>query len=225
MSAFMAGMRHVYIVQGAEKECKLVDAFRLTKLKREDVFVSLELSPTCESCAPNDVVRRVGKSMEIFGIEYVDLLVVPWTESYERLWKGVEECAGRGLAKDLSISCFPEEGLKRLCSIAVVKPSLYLCTVDLQSYDRVSSQCATLGLNLGVMCSWDVARRLANQQAFIEVGHRGHTTPLYALLRWYREIGCVTLLEGFPVEEIHTVLQMLSAHEPEAIPVTALLKR
>lgn len=142
-----AGYRHFdcAFIYGNEKEIgkALRDKIAEGVVKREDLFITTKLWNT--SHYKDDVVPACKKSVENFGLGYVDLYLIHWPVSYSEkahglwpldkdgnpmfgqadyldTWRGMEECVKLGLTKSIGLSNFNSQQIDRVLSIAEIKP-------------------------------------------------------------------------------------------------------
>ncbi|XP_018356366.1 PREDICTED: aldose reductase-like [Trachymyrmex septentrionalis] len=145
--AIDAGYRHfdcAYIYQN-EKEIGKVLREKIAKgiVKREDLFITTKLWNTFHK--RDNVVPACRRSVENFGLGYVDLYLIHWPISYAEnadgiipidengdpmfghedfldTWRGMEECVKLGLTRSIGLSNFNSEQIDRVLSIAQIKP-------------------------------------------------------------------------------------------------------
>ncbi|XP_011700806.1 PREDICTED: aldose reductase-like [Wasmannia auropunctata] len=145
--AIDVGYRHfdcAYIYQN-EKEIGKVLREKIAKgiVKREDLFITTKLWSTFHK--REDVVPACRKSVENFGLGYVDLYLIHWPMSFAEnadgiipvdksgnpmfghedfldTWRGMEECVRLGLTRSIGLSNFNSEQIDRVLSIAQIKP-------------------------------------------------------------------------------------------------------
>ncbi|CAG9765107.1 unnamed protein product [Ceutorhynchus assimilis] len=113
-------------------------------VKREDLFITTKLWNTFHE--KDDVLPALKKSLENFGLSYVDLFLMHWpvacknTGTFDiqlpfkdavyydhdfcETWKAMEECVDLGLVKSLGVSNFTSKQLQRIIDIARVKPTI-----------------------------------------------------------------------------------------------------
>lgn len=111
---------------------------------REELFIVTKLWNAFHE--RDQVVPTCRKSLENFGLEYIDLYLVHWpvamklkgplnvqlpfegAEGYDydyvETWKGMEECVGLGLAKSIGLSNFNSQQVQRVLDAATIKPAM-----------------------------------------------------------------------------------------------------
>lgn len=130
-------------------------------VKRADLFIVSKL--WCNAMRPDLVEPTLRKSLENFGLEYLDQYLVHWPTSFKEdgdfvpkdkngktifsdvdyvdTWQAMEEVYKKGLTKSIGVSNFNIEQLKRLLQNVTIKPVVnqveyhpYLNQSDLLSF-------------------------------------------------------------------------------------------
>ncbi|XP_969383.2 aldo-keto reductase family 1 member B1 [Tribolium castaneum] len=144
--AIETGYRHIdcAMLYGNEKEIgeaireKIADG----TVKREELFIVTKLWNTFHE--REKVVPTCKKSLENFGLDYLDLYLIHWPVAqkikgefniklpfkdavgidydYVETWKGMEECVDLGIAKSIGLSNFNSKQLERVLQNARIKP-------------------------------------------------------------------------------------------------------
>nr|XP_012153291.1 PREDICTED: protein hu-li tai shao isoform X3 [Megachile rotundata] len=142
-----AGYRHFdcAYIYGNEREIGKALREKIAEgvVKREDLFITTKLWNT--SHKREHVVPACKRSVENFGLGYVDLYLVHWPVSYNEnakglfpkdekdnpksevvdyldTWRSMEECVKLGLTKSIGLSNFNSQQIERVLSIATIKP-------------------------------------------------------------------------------------------------------
>lgn len=146
--AIDVGYRHFdcAFIYGNEKEIGKAIREKIAEgvVKREDLFIVTKLWN--DSHRKEKVIPTCKKSLENFGLDYVDLYLIHWPTAYKRLgdsllefvdekgnsleddvdyldtWKQMEECCKLGLTKSIGLSNFNSQQIERVLSIAKIKP-------------------------------------------------------------------------------------------------------
>ncbi|XP_076630770.1 aldo-keto reductase 1B-like [Colletes latitarsis] len=144
-----AGYRHFdcAYIYGNEKEIGKALREKIAEgvVKREDLFITTKLWNT--SHKRESVVPMCKRSVENFGLGYIDLYLIHWPvsytenaeglwpvdkqgnpmygdEDYLNTWRGMEECVKLGLTKSIGLSNFNSQQIDRVLSIAEIKPAM-----------------------------------------------------------------------------------------------------
>jgi len=145
--AIDVGYRHIdcAMLYGNEKE--IGEAIRSKiddgTVKREELFIVTKLWNTFHE--QEKVVPTCKKSVENFGLDYLDLYLVHWPVAqkitkgelnihlpftdavgidydYINTWKGMEECVQLGLTKSIGLSNFNSKQVQRVLDNSTIKP-------------------------------------------------------------------------------------------------------
>lgn len=99
-------------------------AIKLTKKKREDLFVTTKLS---NSQQRNGNIRKSLKdSLKLLRLDYIDLYLMHWPnpDTFLESWKQMEILYEEGLCKAIGVCNFHQHHLEQLLKIANVIPSV-----------------------------------------------------------------------------------------------------
>lgn len=121
-------------------------------VKREELFITTKLWNAFHD--REDVVPTCRKSLENFGLDYIDLYLIHWPVAfklqgpfdtatpykdvvgydydYVETWKGMEECVRLGLTKSIGLSNFNSKQITRVLQNATIKPVMN--QVSIRSY-------------------------------------------------------------------------------------------
>lgn len=144
--AIDVGYRHIdcAMLYGNEKEIgeAIREKINDGTVKREDLFIVTKLWNTFHE--KEQVVPTCKKSLENFGLDYIDLYLIHWPVAlkligpfnirlpfkdahgydydYVDTWKGMEECVRLGLTKSIGLSNFNSQQVQRVLDAATIKP-------------------------------------------------------------------------------------------------------
>lgn len=132
------------MLYGNEKEIgkAIQEKLKEGKIKREDLFIVTKLWNTFHEI--EQVVPTCKKSLENFGLDYIDLYLIHWPVAqkliqplnssdpfneaigfdydYAETWKGMEECVKLGLTKSIGLSNFNSKQVERILNNCTIKP-------------------------------------------------------------------------------------------------------
>lgn len=126
----------------AEIGAAIRDKIAAGDVRRDELFIVTKLWNTFHE--RDVVVPTCKKSLENFGLDYIDLYLIHWPVAqkltgplnihlpfktavgydydYVDTWKGMEECVRLGLAKSIGLSNFNSKQIARVLENASIKP-------------------------------------------------------------------------------------------------------
>ncbi|XP_043484330.1 aldo-keto reductase AKR2E4-like isoform X2 [Leptopilina heterotoma] len=124
------GYRHFdcAAVYGNEREIGKVLREKIADgtVKREDLFIVTKVWN--DDHKEQEVVKACKDSLKKFGLDYIDLYLIHWPVSdsddvdYIETWRGMEKCVELKLTKNIGLSNFNAEQIRRILAVAKIKP-------------------------------------------------------------------------------------------------------
>ena len=119
LESFKLGYRHLDTAHFYENEKEVGEAVLKSNLKREEIFVTSKIWPTefdHAEKALEDMFKRI-------KLSYIDLVLLHWPYGdYISAWKALEKFAKEGKIKNIGLSNFYGEDLKKILEICTIKP-------------------------------------------------------------------------------------------------------
>ena len=119
LEAFKIGYRHLDTAHFYGNEKEVGEAVLKSGLKREDIFVTSKIWPTefdHAEKALTDMFKRI-------NLTYIDLVLLHWPYGdYESAWKALEKFVKEGKIKNIGLSNFYGDDLKKILEICTIKP-------------------------------------------------------------------------------------------------------
>ena len=119
LEAFKIGYRHLDTAHFYGNEKEVGEAVRKSGLKREDIFVTSKIWPTefdHAEKALTDMFKRI-------NLTYIDLVLLHWPYGdYVSAWKALEKFVKEGKIKNIGLSNFYGDDLKKILEICTIKP-------------------------------------------------------------------------------------------------------
>ncbi|KAF4342108.1 reductase [Fusarium beomiforme] len=220
-------------------------------VKREDIFICTKVWNHLHE--PDEVKWSFENSLKNFGLDYIDLFLVHWpiaaekddqnmpkigsdgkyvikkdlTENPEPTWRAMEEIYASGKARAIGVSNWTIEGLKKLLSIAKVKPAVnqieihpFLPNEELVQFckenDILPSAYSPLGSQNQVPTTGEKVR---TNETLNAVAERSGNTLAQVLLAWGLRRGYAVLPKSSTPSRIESNFQIpnLSDEDFEAI--------
>ncbi|WP_336326917.1 aldo/keto reductase [Halovenus sp. HT40] len=112
--ALDVGYRHVDTAQLYENETAVGRAITESDVDRSEIFLTTKVDPTNRSV--EDIVESARESVDLLGVEQVDLLLIHWPHPLADLpdvIDGLNECVRQDLTRFIGVSNFGVDRLKR----------------------------------------------------------------------------------------------------------------
>jgi len=196
--ALEAGYRHIDTAQGYHNEASVGEALRQSGLEREGVFITTKFLPSNQ-----DPARALEASLELLGIEYVDLYLVHWPEGGPTwAWPGMELARANGHTRSIGVSNFNVEELNSVVREASQTPVVDQVQMSPFSYRRaLLAEGARLGVHFEAYSPLGTGRLLQDRHVG-EIAARIGKTPAQVLLRWCIQHDLVVLTKSTHKERI-----------------------
>jgi len=198
--ALAVGYRHLDTATVYRNEAEVGRGLADSGVPREEVFVTTK-------CPPGDVGHALDTlrgSLDLLGLEYVDLWLVHWAPEPGRaveLWQSFVESQQAGLARAVGVSNFDAALLEEVTSATGVQPEVNQIEWSPLLHDpRVLEEHRSRGVVLegysglkGGTLEHPVVRRVAE-----ETGR----TPAQVIVRWHLQHGIVVIPKSRQPERI-----------------------
>lgn len=180
------------------------EAIRASNLPREDLWVTTKV--TEDNAKADDFARSVEASLDMLGLDYVDLLLIHWHQPkvpLEETLGALAKAKREGLAKNVGVSNFTvaliEEAAGKTTEPLVVNQ------VEYHAYfrqDKVLDACRKHGML--VTCHAPLARGAVMKDPVIQKIAKNHgKTPAQVALKWLvQQPGIIAIPRGLEFSEI-----------------------
>jgi diketogulonate reductase-like aldo/keto reductase len=210
-TALDAGYRSIDTAAMYRNEDGVGDALRTHGLPREEVFVTTKLdNPSHKS---GDVERAFERSLELLGLDHVDLYLIHWplpgADRYVEAWSTMEKFAEDGRAKAIGVSNFQISHLRRLFDETTVVPAVN--QVELHPYfpqDELRAFHAEHGIVTEAWSPLGQGGELLEEPTIVGIAEKYGVTPAQAVLRWHVQLGNVTIPKSVTPERIRSNLDV-----------------
>jgi 2,5-diketo-D-gluconate reductase B len=192
--ALELGYRHIDTARGYENENSVGIGLEGSDVPREQIFITTKFSlrsfylaaPTFSRLSVRDTVRSAASdSLMRLGTDYLDLLLVHWPEddaSFAPLLEALAELREDGWIRNLGVSNFPSEMLRRACEIAPVACNQVEYHPFL-SQDRLLEAARELGVDVTAHSPL-AAGRVVEDPTLLRIGERHGKSAIQVTLRW-----------------------------------------
>ncbi|MDX6454855.1 MAG: hypothetical protein QOD48_962 [Gaiellaceae bacterium] len=199
--ALEAGYRHIDTASVYRNEQSVGAALKRSGLPREQVFVTTKLMPAHPSAA-----RELEKSLERLSLDYVDLYLIHWPLPLRtaRLWRDLESLQERGLTREIGVSNFGTDRLRKL-----IRGPSRLPAVDQVQFSpfryrrRLLEYCLEQGIVFEAYSPLERGQGI-HDPTIAAVAERLGRTPAQVMLRWAIQRQAVVIPKSSRKERIRS---------------------
>lgn len=190
--ALQAGYRSVDTAENYRNEAGVGRGIAASGVDRSEVFVTSKFNR--EWHARDLVEKACLSSLELLGLEYLDLLLIHWPnpdqDLYVDAWRGLIDLREKGLVRAIGVSNFKVSHLKRLLDETGVAPDVNQIQLNpyIQRHDQVE-----FGQEHGIhSVAWSPIGKkteLLQDPAVKAAAAATGRTPAQVVLRWHLQKG------------------------------------
>lgn len=193
--ALRLGYRHIDTASIYNNEADVGDAIAASGLDRGDVFVTTKLWN--EDHGYDKALAAFDRSLELLGLDYVDLYLIHWPVADVRLdtWRALERLTLDGRVRDIGVSNYMERHLQEILDSAAVVPAVNQIEMSPYNYRSrlgIVELCNQHDIVVEAYSPLTKGRRLADP-VLAEIGARHGKSPAQVLIRWALDKGFVVL--------------------------------
>jgi 2,5-diketo-D-gluconate reductase A len=204
--ALEAGYRHIDTAAIYANERGVGAGIKHSGLKREDIFVTTKLWNTDQARGVSQAA--IHKSLELLGLDYVDLYLIhwpsPWRETYLEAWEALIEMRDQGVVNSIGVSNFEEEHLTKIINETGVVPSVN--QIELHPYLQ-QHQISAVDSELGILTeAWSPLGQgtLLENSVLISIANKHAVTVAQIIIRWHVQSGRVVIPKSVDPTRIRT---------------------
>lgn len=192
-TAIEVGYRHIDSARRYENEQGVGEGIRRSGIDRGDVFVTTKFDG--EFQGDDRAVAALHGSLELLGLDYVDLLLIHWPlparGEFVSTWRTFEKLQAEGLVRSIGVSNFTPAHLEVLRAETSVVPAVN--QIQLSPTIQRREQRAYDAEHGIVTESWSPIKGLLNEAVVEEVAEKHERTPAQVVLRWHVQNGLVAI--------------------------------
>jgi 2,5-diketo-D-gluconate reductase A len=179
-AALELGYRHIDTAQAYGNESSVGRALRESGITRDEVFVTTKFHP-----GRRDPLREAAQSIELLGVDYVDLYIIHWPAGGPTwAWPGMEAARTRCYTRAIGVSNFDIDELDQLIAGATVRPVVDQVQFSPAAYRRaLLDACDERDIGLEAYSPLGTGRQLGDP-VVAAIADRIGRTPAQVLLRW-----------------------------------------
>lgn len=194
-TALEIGYRHIDTASIYNNEADVGDAIVDSGLDRAEVFVTTKVWN--EDQGYDKTLAAFDRSLELLGIDYVDLYLIHWPVPVLRLdtWRALERLTLDGRVRDIGVSNYMARHLSEILNYAPVVPAVN--QIELSPYNyrtrlETIELCNEKGIILEAYSPLTKGRKL-DDPVLAEISATYGKTPAQVLIRWALQRGFVVL--------------------------------
>jgi 2,5-diketo-D-gluconate reductase A len=198
-TALAAGYRHLDTATIYGNEREVGAGLRASGVPREEVFVTTKCPPG-EAGRAREVLEQ---SLEMLGIDQVDLWLIHWPGAGLPLWETFLAAREDGLVRDVGVSNYSLDMLDELERATGVLPAVNQIKWSPLLYDAAVEQSHR---DRGVVLEGYSALRggTLDQPTITGIAERLGRTPAQVIVRWHLEHGVVVIPKSSQDERIRS---------------------
>jgi 2,5-diketo-D-gluconate reductase A len=181
--ALELGYRHIDTAQAYGNEESVGQGLRESGVPREEVFITTKFFPRRD-----DPVAEIERSLQLLGVDHVDLYIVHWPAAGPTwAWPAMERAREAGYARSIGVSNFDVDELRQLLGIATVPPVVNQVQFSPYEYRKaLLDACHESGVALEAYSPLGTGRHLQSETV-TRIAEQLGRTPAQVLLRWCLE--------------------------------------
>lgn len=185
LAALDEGYRHIDTAQFYENEAEIGRALRDSEIVRSEVFVTTKIMP--EHFEPAAFRAAVEKSLDSFGMDYVDLLLLHWpskTVPVAETLGVLAELIDEGLVTNGGVSNFTIPLLEEV--VATVRKPIAVNQIELHPFidqRRLIAKCSQLGIPVAAFSPL-AQGRVIDDPVLGEIGRNHGVSAAQISLAW-----------------------------------------
>lgn len=207
-SALLAGYRLLDTAVEYANEREVGASLRQSGVPRDEVWLTSKVPARDHG---REAVKRVTqKSLELLGVDYLDLQLIHWPNPrlglFVETWEGLIELQEAGLVRSIGVSNFVAEHLRTLVESTGVTPAVNQIEVH-PAFPQ--TELRSIHEELGILTqSWSplglapwAGQRGEAQSALacrpvLDAASRHSVSPAQIVLRWHVQQGCVPIAKS-----------------------------
>ncbi|KAH8107817.1 Aldo/keto reductase [Cristinia sonorae] len=221
LEAFTAGYRHVDSAQAYRNEHKVGLAVKQSGLNREDIFLTTKC--ISKTHGYESTLKGVNKSLEAFGVDYIDLFLIHNPHSGKDLrlatYRALQDARKAGKIRTVGVSNYGVHHLEEIRDAGLEAPSVN--QIELHPFCQqhpIVAYCNQHGIVVQAYCPIKRIVRDINDDStkpFRDLGQKYGKDPAQIALRWSLQKGFVPLVKSEQPERIRSNADLYDFHLAE----------
>jgi diketogulonate reductase-like aldo/keto reductase len=202
MFALEHGYRHIDTAAFYGNEAEVGRAVRDSGINREEIFVTTKLWNSDQGY--DKALRAFERSMDNFGLDYLDLYLIHWPLSGKRKdsWKALEKIYGEKSVRSIGVSNYTIRHLEEMKTYANVVPVVNQVEFSPFLYQKqLLEYCESNEIYIEAYAPLTRGKRF-NDPALILIAGKYGKTPAQILIRWALQVHTIVLPKSSDVNRI-----------------------
>lgn len=184
LAALEVGYRHIDTAQSYDTESSVGEAVRRSGLPRSEVFITTKVADT--NLEKADFMPSVERSLEIIGVDHVDLLLIHWPSAkdavpFEDYMHALGQARDKGLARRIGVSNYPIADLQRAEQI-LGKGALSTNQIEIHPFLQAPKICAyARSIDLPLTAYMPLAKGRVSKEPILEKISQKHGVTAAAI--------------------------------------------
>ena len=235
LMALDAGYRHIDTAQAYGNEEGVGNALKLTKIKREDIYVTSKVKAEIKNY--QDAYQSILDSLKRLNLAYIDLMLIhcpqPWNEfrgpncyykENVEVWKALEKAYREGLVKAIGVSNFNQDDLNNLFAHCEIKPMVNQICIHIGQTDQALIDFCHENDIIVEAYSPIAHGRALNHPLLVKYAEKYHVSVPQLCIKYTLQLGTISIPKASSLEHIVANLQLDFAIEEEDMHVLQNLK-
>jgi len=185
-TALELGYRHIDTAKVYGNEADVGRAVRESGIAREDIFVTTKLWNDDQGY--DQTLRAFDESMDLLGLEYLDLYLLHWPVAGKRLdsWRALEKLYKDGRIRAIGVSNFMARHIQEMLDNATVKPMVNQIELSPYNYQYRADTiqlCVENDIVMEAYSPLTKAIKLTDPD-LVNIANGYDQTPAQILIRW-----------------------------------------
>jgi 2,5-diketo-D-gluconate reductase A len=204
-TAIEVGYRHIDTAAVYGNEAGVGQAIRESGVARDELFITTKLWN--DSQTPDKARKAIEKSLELLGLDHVDLYLIHWPQpmfgEYVGAWESLIAFREEGLTTSIGVSNFNPEHLDAVIEATGVVPAVNQIEVhptfaqpELVAYN------AKLGIKTEAWGPLGQGRGELDNPGLVAVAEEVRRTPAQVTLRWHLQRGIIVFPKSVTPQRI-----------------------
>jgi len=192
-TALELGYRHVDTARRYDNEDGVGQGIRRSGIDRAELFVTTKLDGRFQG--EGRAIVGLQESLELLGLEYVDLLLIHWPlparRQFVSTWKTFEKLKADGLVRSIGVSNFKPAHLDALAAETDTVPAIN--QIELSPLITREEQRAYDTAHGIVTESWSPIKGILSEPVLTAIAEKHGKTTAQIALRWHVQNGLVAI--------------------------------